>query len=170
MSCDKFERLIALDAGGDLTPEEGVRVQAHLETCAPCRELARALSESQAALRSLAEDDLDDRALAAWGTRFRRPEPAAPRRWRWAWAAAAAMALLAAPLLLRQAPPVPPPPVPIASLAPPPVDLLPQRQKPPRRHVRHRPQPAVSSEPLLVKLETSDPNVVIYWIVERKRT
>lgn len=43
-----------------------------------------------------------------------------------------------------------------------------------RRRVRRvrRPAPAapkaVDAEPLLVKLETSDPDVVIYWIVESK--
>jgi hypothetical protein len=37
-----------------------------------------------------------------------------------------------------------------------------------RRLPMPAPQPTVNGQPLLVKLETSDPDVIIYWIVEGK--
>jgi hypothetical protein len=179
MSCDAFEKSLALDAGGDLTPAEAARLEAHLEACAPCRELARAIQESQAALKVLSQEDaLEEDALAAWRRRVMARIEGEPRRrvlgWRWAWAVAAAMALLAvltAPQLLRRTPPVPP----VGQAVPPAAGMpngLPQPPRPPvpvvHRHPRHRRAPAPAPEPLLVKLETPDPNVVIYWFVERK--
>lgn len=173
MSCDAFERLIALDAGGDLAPAEAARLGAHLETCAPCRELARSLGESQAALKALSGDVPDEDALARWRRGLLARIDSQPRRralgWRWAWAAAAAMALVALLAVPHHAPPPPPPvPAPLARVTPPAVAPPPQPPAPVHRRPRHRPTPAPAHDPLLVKLETSDPNVVIYWIVDRK--
>ncbi len=194
MSCEAFEKLIALDAGGDLTPAEAARLQAHLEACAPCRELARSIGESQAGLKALAEAgldeaDLDEAALARWRRGLLARIEAEPRRrilgWRWVWAAAAAMALVAlvaVPQLPRRTPskgpvaqavpPAPTSPRPPVAQAVPPASARPPR--PPAAVSRPRPPhpqapaPEPAAEPLLVKLETSDPNVVIYWILDRK--
>ncbi|HXN49824.1 MAG TPA: anti-sigma factor [Bryobacteraceae bacterium] len=209
MSCETFEKLIALDAGGDLTPPEAARLQAHLGTCAPCRELARSVGESQSALKALAQAGVDEDALARWRRSLLARIDDEPRRrilpWRWAWAAAAAMALvalLAVPRMVRRPPseaPVahalppaspnlnalPHPPQSVAQALPPASPSLnrlphppqsvahalpPASQSPSVAHRRPRPRraPAPSTEPLLVKLETPDPNVVIYWIVEGK--
>lgn len=186
MSCKAFEELIALDAGGDLTPAEAARLQTHLEACAPCRELAHSIGASQAALKELSEAGLDEDALARWRRGLLARIEAEPQRrilgWRWAWAAAAAMALVAlvaVPRLPRRTPSPAPvaqavPPV-SASPRPPVAQAVPPasaRPQPPaalaHRRPRHRRAPAPLPEPLLVKLETSDPNVVIYWIVEGK--
>lgn len=57
--------------------------------------------------------------------------------------------------------------------APPPPIVVPRMQavihaaRPKRRPVQPA-RPVAPSEPLMVKLETSDPDVVIYWIVESK--
>jgi len=189
MTCEAFEKLIALDAGADLPPRETARLQAHLETCAPCRDLARSIGESQAGLRALTEVTLDEDALARWRRGvLARIEDQPQRRilaWRWAWAAAAAMALVAlfaVPRMVRR----PPSEVPVAHAVPP-ASPSPSRQpQPPQppapvaqalppasasqtvahHHPRRHRAPAPAAEPLLVKLETSDPNVVIYWIVE----
>ncbi len=198
MSCEAFEKLIALDAGGDLTPAETARLEAHLGTCAPCRELARSLGESQAGLRALAqagpdEAGLDEDAVARWRRGLLARIEAEPRRrilgWRWAWAAAAAMALVALVTVPRSGRTPSKPPV---AQAVPPASALPPRPaavhtkpvaqavppasaRPPQppaaiahRLPLHPPAPAPAAEPLLVKLETADPNVVIYWIVDRK--
>lgn len=178
MSCEAFEKLIALDAGGDLTPAETARVRVHLEACAPCRELARSIGESQAGLKALAGASLDEDALARWRRGLLARIEAEPRRrilgWRWAWAAAAAMALVvlvAVTQLPRRTPSLPL----VARAVPPAVSRPSGLPRPPRplapvahRRPRHRRAPAPATEPLLVKLETSDPNVVIYWIVEGK--
>jgi hypothetical protein len=54
--------------------------------------------------------------------------------------------------------------------APQPVAAVPVHHHP--KHLRLRPAPEPKTEepaePLLVKLETPDPDVVIYWIVEGK--
>ena len=188
MTCEAFEKLIALDAGADLPPRETARLQAHLETCAPCRDLARSIGESQAGLRALTEVTLDEDALARWRRGvLARIEDQPQRRilaWRWAWAAAAAMALVAlfaVPRMVRR----PPSEVPVAQALPP-ASASPNRlTHPPQpvaqalppasatqtvahHHPRRHRAPAPAAEPLLVRLETSDPNVVIYWIVEGK--
>ena len=184
MTCEAFEKLIALDAGADLPPRETARLQAHLETCAPCRDLARSIGESQAGLRALTEVTLDEDALARWRRGvLARIEDQPQRRilaWRWAWAAAATMALVAlfaVPRMVRRPPSLPPvsralplaseqpqPPAPVAQALPPASASQTVAHHHPRRHRA----PAPAAEPLLVKLETSDPNVVIYWIVEGK--
>ncbi|HEY1206595.1 MAG: zf-HC2 domain-containing protein [Bryobacteraceae bacterium] len=169
MSCDAFEKLIALDAGGDLAPAEAARVEAHIETCASCRELARSLQESHAALKALSDTALDENALAPWRRGLLGRIETEPHRrvfaWRWAWAAAAAMALLALLAVPRHAPPTP---APLARLTPPSIAAAPPLPAPVHRRPRHRRAPAPAPETLLVKLETPDPNVVIYWIVEGK--
>jgi len=179
MSCETFEKLIALDAGDDLTPPETARLEAHLETCAPCRELARSIEESQSRLKALADASIDEDALARWRRGLLARIEAEPRRrilgWRWAWAAAAAMALLAlvaVPRMVRR----PPAEAPVAQALPPASPRPVAQAHPPasanpavaHRRPRHRRAPAPAAEPLLVKLETPDPNVVIYWIVEGK--
>ena len=49
----------------------------------------------------------------------------------------------------------------------PPNHAPPQRQLPPPKLVAN-PEPPQVSEPLVVKLITDDPNVVIYWIADRR--
>ena len=123
MSCDAFEKLIALDAGDDLAPAEAARVRAHLDACPDCRELARNIAQSRAALKALSEDAPDEDALAPWRRNLMAHIEAAPRRpapgWLWTWAAAAAMALLAL-LLIRAIPRhAPPPPALLTRVTPP---------------------------------------------------
>jgi hypothetical protein len=139
------------------------------------------LAESQAALDTLQDVELNPSELAAWrrGVMERvaagdRPQ----RRFAWPWVGAAAAAA-AAVLLLAVAHvasrPAPPKPAPVVAHVAPParpaVQRPPEPQPPPVAHVRRRPakpKPAVKAEPLLVRLETSDPNVIIYWIAEGK--
>jgi hypothetical protein len=95
------------------------------------------------------------------------------------YAAAAAVVILACGLWawrISRVEPAPPAvarvltPAPPALEAPTPITALPVRH--PARRVRPRPAPEPKREepvePLLVKLETPDPDVVIYWIVEGK--
>lgn len=114
----------------------------HLASCAECRWLAEELRLNAVVLREM------------------RVRPA--MHWEWALAAAAAI-LMAVFLSVPRGQKLPMPPVrvaivpPLAGHGPAPHPL-----KKAKRHLR----PA--SEPLRVKMFTSDPDVVIYWIVDRK--
>jgi hypothetical protein len=196
MNCRDMEMWIALRAEGDLPAAEEERVREHLDACAACRAMAAELAESQAALKALGDEAVDGAALAAWrkGLMDRVEARGARRRFAWGGAFAAAAAAVVLVFGLSQVAPrrVPPPAPPVVArtIPPPPealmnVPLPPgmsrgmprggQTRSLPRRHVRSRPpepqselQPTINGEPLLVKLETSDPNVIIYWIVEKK--
>jgi hypothetical protein len=173
MNCQHFERLFALDVEGDLPDRQRRGVEEHLALCVRCRDFAAALQASQGAVKDLREEVPDTETLAAIRarvlTRIASGEPTqrAGLSWRLAYIAAAVVLVIGAVVwvLGRRPWEAPPLPRPVASM-PPPV-LQPEPRPPVRRAVRRRPAaPKPRPEPLLVKLETSDPNVVIYWIVE----
>lgn len=65
MSCRRFEKLIALFVEGDL-PDRRVRnVERHLADCAQCRVFAEELKESQAGVRALGREAVPQDALEA---------------------------------------------------------------------------------------------------------
>ncbi len=170
MSCHSFENLIALDAEGDLTPPEAARLRAHLEACAGCRALAQSVRESQAALKTLADGALDEAALERWRRGVLARIDSEPRRralgWRWAWVPAMALVALVAVLqLLPRRTPQTPTPAPLALMTPPPARPVIAHV---HRHPHRRQTPKPADGDLTVRLETPDPNVVIYWIVERR--
>ena len=179
MTCKDFEKRIALAACGDLPSPEAEALRAHVESCAACRELEREVADLHLALTGAGVEP-DEFALA----RVRRgvlAEVTAPRQglriWRWVAGGALAAAVLAiiALVALRPVEPpaiaarlaVPPPPAiapPAPAPAPPQVAAVRRRA----RHARSRVAPAKPQEELVVRLATSDPDVVIYWIVEGK--
>lgn len=175
MNCRNWEERIALYAGGDLSPREAGDVERHLAECSECREFAAAVTESLAALREVHEEPLEAAHLAAVRARvLAQLEPKRRSAWRWAWIPALAAVLVAGFFLAGTGrAPVQPP---LVALAPPPAPLVPPpapvnpepppAKKPPQRVVRvHRAKRTPpSAEPLMVKLITDDPNVVIYWI------
>lgn len=172
MNCPDWEERIALFAQGDLPSEELAEAERHWADCAACREFAGELQQSLAALRNAHEQPIAEVHFKAVRARVldQIEQPRRPAR-RWAWigglAAAAAVVLLVTTLQPR---PVPPPQV---TLALPPVPdtpvLLPEplaapatpKRRAPVRRVR---KPSPPEAPLMVKLITDDPNVVIYWI------
>jgi Putative zinc-finger len=188
MNCAEWEERIALHAGRDLAASEAAVVDLHLAACAECRGFHEGLRQSMDVLLEAHREPIDAAHFAAVRARVMARIPAQPR-WRWAWlgglAAAAAVVLLA--LALRPVR-VPEPPrvavrIPPAAVirragespAPPALPAL-RRARPVRRAVgreprppleRAAPRPAVRPEqPLVVKLITNDPNVVIYWIAD----
>jgi hypothetical protein len=168
MRCGEFENFIALEVEGDLDAAGAARVREHVGQCDSCRAVWLGLRESQAALKALAEVEIDEQALAQWRGRVLAQIDGAPRRgWGWRWALAAAAVLLVWIGVHEWRPYGPPAPPPVVARMEPapavPVPVAPAR----RRRIRpvRRQAPA---GPLLVKLETADPNVVIYWIVEGK--
>jgi anti-sigma factor RsiW len=188
MNCRDLEARIALYAEGDLVEREALEVEAHLASCGACREFLIALQDSQAGLSRLRTEDPDAAALdrVRRGVVAQLTAEARPRRVAWFWPAWAAGGALAAALVfgvvLRSPKPAPRPMVAARRVAPPvPLASVQSSPRPERRVRRARRVPQPSREPeevgrtpsvpeptLLVKLETPDPNVVIYWIVENK--
>ena len=176
MKCSRLEKWIALYVEGDLSRRKARRVEAHLAACDACRGLAEDLAASQAAFRSLGTeplgaavfDELRRGVLGRIGGETARPK----RRWLWAGAlaSAATAAVLVGVLATRpEAPPAPPRPE-VARVIEPALPVAPP-PRPARPVIRRRaaPKPVVrpvKTEPLVVKLETADPNVIIYWIVD----
>jgi len=170
MTCREFEPLIALYAGSDLDTPDLVRVDEHLARCAGCRALLEDLQASRESLLDWGSEPVEGAlltairsgALARIGARRRRV---------WPWIAAAAACAALAALLTVGAPPkavpAPPPPergVEIAEKAeaPPPAS----RPAPRRRRVKRA--PVIDGEPLIVKMLTDDPDIVIIWLVDQK--
>lgn len=145
MTCRELEILLA---SGEATTE----LDEHLRQCASCRALNEDLAANALAMESLRSEELP--AIA-----FRTPR----RRWAYGFVSAAAAAIIAVALLAHRAPPAarPAPPVEAVVRQPP---SLPAPEPPPVRKTVAVPPRKV--EPLKIKMLTSDPDVVIYWIVD----
>lgn len=66
MSCSdprRWQPKVALEAGGELPPDDRAEVAAHLDECPDCRALARDLADDRRTLRSLAAEEPPPEAL-----------------------------------------------------------------------------------------------------------
>ncbi|MBZ5578886.1 MAG: zf-HC2 domain-containing protein [Acidobacteriia bacterium] len=171
MNCSEWEERIALYAEGDLPPQEAAEAGRHLAECGECREFAEGLQQSLAVLRAAHAEPLALAHLAVVRARvLERVEPKRRPSWRWAvMAGLAAAALVPGLFLFPRQQPVPSPRIAVAhppapavwaTAHPAPPALAPKRLRV-RRGRRTPPRPA---EPLMVKLVSDDPTVVIYWI------
>jgi predicted anti-sigma-YlaC factor YlaD len=172
MNCSEWEQEIAGES-------ESVAVEEHLRACVHCREFADELERNRAALQAV---EIHPAAFDAVRLRVLSEIRAKKQRgaW-WAWpavAAAACVAVLCVSVFLpswkNPAPPKPlvaakDPVVMVSSIAP--------VQQVVKAH--HRPihkfgpvsasaGPAHKPEPLVVKMLTNDPNVIIIWLVDQK--
>ncbi len=106
MTCERFERELALYVEADLAPDEAAAVERHLPACQQCRALLRGLEDSQRQLKSLADEPFDDAVLLSLRRRIQAAAAnAGPAGWgrHWFWALAASLLALAIGLLLRPA-------------------------------------------------------------------
>jgi anti-sigma factor RsiW len=98
MSCERYEKELALSVEGDLPASQVAVLEQHVASCERCRAFQHGLEASQGALKSLAEEPLDDDALAAVRTRVLTTVAQTARpSWNtthWAWPALASAALL----------------------------------------------------------------------------
>ncbi len=173
MTCREYEPLIALYVEGDLNDRE---VERHLSECSDCRELLEDLQASQAALKELATVDAAFLSAVRSGV-LAKIEHRRRAAWPLAAAFAVAAALIAAvltvprqPALISKAPnggadPLvrgrpPGRPSVIAQAAP-----KPKRSRP---GGRLRTRGSAPPEPLVVKMLTDDPDIVIIWLVEQR--
>lgn len=163
MNCLDWQERIA---AGDTVAE-------HLAGCPECREFAAALE----ILREAHHDPLPEAHYETVRARVMERLETGRRRWAplWAGALAAAAILVVAMLVIPRSrtsvpvrPPVPAVQPPIAKAVEPPFAAVPEvAPRVVRKHqIRKRPQPA--TEPLVVKLVTDDPDIVIYWIADPK--
>lgn len=175
MNCSDWEERLALYAGRDLSPEQAVEVESHLMECAGCQLFASGL---RGALELL-EEAHQEAPGAGHFTAVRSRVLAQVKRerrpfWRRGWGyglTAAAVAILVAVTVRpgRWVAPGPPevalahPPAPRVVAGTPPVTVAARPHAVRKQHPR-----AVAPEPVLVRLVTDNPDVVIYWISERR--
>jgi anti-sigma factor RsiW len=171
MTCEQCERDLALAVKGDLPEREQARLNQHLRQCPRCQDFLQGLQESQRKLKDLADEPLEDAALAAVRTRVLAALHESARRpvvvpaWGWMFAASLVVAALGLAMVVWRTTPqasrrtagfLPSPPAPSrASVAPAvPVETsgaAPTRRPPAgaaslpsRRPSTVRPAPAVS--------------------------
>jgi hypothetical protein len=176
MNCDFMERWAALAASDDLGEHERAELAAHLDRCETCRTAAAEFSRMEADLASLKNDVLDPAVYAAirQGVLDRIPNQ---RNWHMAAALALAAALILVTLAiwrdrrgqvapLRIQPPslqVSAPPVPAT------VPAVARRAKSVLRKPRRAAVNPPAEHPLVVKILTDDPDVVIIWLVGKDK-
>jgi anti-sigma factor RsiW len=106
MNCLDFEGLIALDVEGDLPEPQGRAVAEHLRACHSCGQFAESLKVSQALLKELGQEPLDEQMLQEVRRRVRiglanERQPQGFPAWRWAWGVGLVAALTFAALILH---------------------------------------------------------------------
>lgn len=167
MSCDRWERQIALAAGGDLVESDGRALELHLDECSDCRRLHAEFAAVRAELRSLR--DVDSPELDA--LRLNVMNAVRGRRdslLRSAVGLAAGLLAVSLGWTVYRPGEIAPPPRPPAIVA---TAAVAQRNVAFRPTVA-KPTPTKASRdqrersPMLVKLYTDDPDVVILWIAD----
>jgi hypothetical protein len=159
MNCSECERQIASEL-------ESALLDQHLNECVSCRAFAEEIAANRAALQSLeippvALDAVRSRVLAEIRSRERRS-----RWWTWPAAMAACAALVCALFILpRFRNPAPPQPIEFAKT--PHLEHW-TVSEPARPTTRVRPATVANREPLVVKMLTNDPDVIIVWLVDQK--
>jgi len=153
MTCQECELRLALDQN----------VDEHLSACSACRALAEEMRANAAAFESLAADPLPPVRHKVM-TQI-RAQSRNRQLMRWGWALAAA-AMLAVAIFLSTHPRAAAPAPQMAQVE------MPRPMEVPRALPAHEPPLERSSvrkpEILKVKMFTDDPDVVIYWLVDKK--
>jgi hypothetical protein len=165
MNCQECEGLLASE-------ETSAGLDRHLAECVECRELAADLRANADAFREMTAmpmPSVSGEVLAQVRAQNTRRQVA-----RWGWALAAAAAMLIVFMATRPAPVAPLPPVVIGTRVSKEVERqatrspAPQVAAVPRKHQRQATRSSAPQETLKVKMLTSDPDVVIYWLIEPK--
>ena len=166
MNCADWEVRVALHAGGDLTGAKALEVEQHLGECSACQLLWSGVRESLAALQAAHEELPEATHFTAVRGRVMAELERTARPWRRiAWiSGVTALATLVLLLAFWPARAVPDAPRMLARIPPAPdvVRASPQIRPVVRQAVAHAPRRA----PLTIKLQTTDPNIVIYWIAD----
>jgi len=183
MNCRDWEERIALYVGGDATPAEAAEVERHVGECAGCQVFASGMKQSMELLHGAHEEPLDAAHYAAVRARvITEIERGRAPWWRRAWVYGLVASAVVV-LVLVSVRPAPRRPREVARVTTPPAPALapvaspaPSANQgvgsgpggPPHIRAHRRPNRRQPAETVLVKLETDNPDVVIYWIAERK--
>jgi len=165
MNCADWETRVTLHAGGDLTGAKAMEVEEHLGECSACQLLWSGVRESLAELQA-AHGELPAAAhfTAVRGRVMAELERSA-RPWRRiAWISVAGAAALLLLLTVWPGRGVPEAPRMLARIPPPPEVV--KAAQPVRPVVRQAVAQVPRKGPLTIKLQTADPNIVIYWIAD----
>jgi hypothetical protein len=159
MNCSECERIIASEA-----PAAGV--DEHLRGCAVCRAFAEDIEANRAALAPLtvhqaALDAVRARVLDRIESQRRRS-----RRWMWPFALASAAMLWTIIFLPRFRNPAPPQPIEFAK-TPKLIAYTPRPVVRPASQQRRPESASAKREPLVVKMLTNDPDVIVVWLVDQ---
>ena len=167
MNCTDWEQAIASES-------ESAALEEHLQVCGECRHFAGEIERNRMALQGV---EIHPSAFEAVRLRVLDELRAKNRRaaW-WAWpavAAAACVAVLFAAVVLPNWRNAPPPKPLIAAKNPPKIEWTPVLKTHHPTHHQFGPVsasagPAHNPEPLVVKMLTNDPNVIIIWLVDQK--
>ena len=173
MNCGEWEELVGLCVEGTLDPVQTRALDAHIGACAACREFAAGLAETQIALADLRQVSPDPEEYAQLRHGVMGRIATARRRVVWLPYAVAAGLLLALfagyrpdhrPTSFHE---IRPPEVRVHKS----VDTAGRsaratfRVKRATRRATIKPERA---EPLVIKMATPDPDVLIIWFVDKK--
>ncbi len=177
MNCRDWEGRLALYMGGDLPGEQAVEVERHLGECPGCQVFSSGLREARELLLEMHRDPVSPAHFAAVRARVlaeleRQQRPFWRRGWAFGLAAVAAALLIL--LAVRPGPTAhrnsSAPLEPVASDRPdtagvtgtqPAIPAAPHKRRVPAK----KEQPG---EPVLIRVVSDDPNVVIYWIADTR--
>ena len=186
MNCKHSENDLALYVEGDLPEAKAEEVDVHLPACTACRQVVDELSGSQALFKSIRQETV--RVAELTDLRVRVMERLAVqrsklpwRRWVYALAGAAFVVVIMVCVVEREGHrdeksvkvvELAAPPPTVQAVVPPAKG---ESQNPVKVNVKHRArkkviQPKASEEPptpMMVKLQTDDPNIVIYWLFDQ---
>jgi hypothetical protein len=166
MNCVDWQERIALHAGGDAAPGEAEEVERHLGECPGCQVFWSGMKDSLAVLREVHAELPDAAHFTAVRTRVIAELERSRHPWRrLAWISGVATALMLLAVFWPRTTAVVDPPrvaavIPQAALA----GSGGQTNRLPRQRVAGVRQE--KRAPVTVQLQTSDPNIIIYWIAD----
>jgi predicted anti-sigma-YlaC factor YlaD len=191
MNCKHSENELALYVEGDLPEAKAKEVDGHLLACRNCRQVVDELTRSQSLFKSIRQETVGTAELADLRMRVmervavQKPKPFWGR-WVYALAGATFVVVLIAGVLTREGhrgetsvsvvKTVPLPPPPSAQAVVPRAeeeshDLVKvnarRRRRPEAIQIKVSPEPTEQLKPMMVKLQTDDPNIVIYWLFDQ---
>ncbi len=185
MNCRDWEERLALYAGGDLGAPERAAVERHLGECAGCQVFLSGVTEGLRILKEAHTEQPAEAHFAAVRARVLAQVRREQRPWwrkGWVYGLAGVAAAVLVVIALRPRPVPAPPPAPRVAVSERPPAPLPVKERvavpgrrgalraglPYRRRVRPAEPVIEPAKPLVVKLVTDDPNVVIYWITDTR--
>jgi len=174
MHCTDWEECIALHVGGDLPAAEAAAVERHLAACAECQALWSGMKKSLELLQGVHAEELPQASYTAVRARVLAELEGRRAWWRSGWVYGVAAAAVALLVVLAVWPGRRVMPLPRIAVAGPPApavmavaarrEVVTSRGR--RKRLPHQPHQQELRQPLLVRLVSDDPNVVIYWIAD----